>query len=135
MEHGLQAHGQGIQERDDTPRWIPGYLSGSTEILDAGTQPALGGVSEDAKRGDERVGLGRRWGLFLPVLAERCSRWLIPPPPHLSLPSPGAAPAQEGRGPSGWTSRVWELRPWPVASLWENWGAHLPGAHLRMDKL
>ena len=77
-------------------------------------------MSEDAKRGDERVGLGRRWGLFLPVLAERCSRWLIPPPPHLSLPSPGAAPAplvglHGGRGRSRAVSRnaPRRRRRWP----------------------
>ena len=32
----------------------------------------------------------------------------------------------EGRGPPGWTRRVWELRPRPVASLWETWGSPPP---------
>lgn len=107
-------------KREMTLRGGPLGKSGSTEILDAGTQPGLGGVPDDAKRGDGRVGLGRRWGFFLPVLAERCSRCLIPPLPHLSLPSPGAAPAplvglHGGRGRSRAVSRnaPRRRRRWP----------------------
>lgn len=68
-------------------------LRGGREILGARTQPALGGVSENEKRREGREGLGRGWELFFPELAELGAPGLSLTPPHLSQPSPGAAPA------------------------------------------